>query len=74
MTAEEFARHVASLLGWTNVPPLYVLANQLGIFTPERTDHYFWPYADECELCYHTRKALPRAWPMECRCNQRDAA
>jgi hypothetical protein len=72
MTSEQFARHVASLLGYTNVPPLHALA--LGLRSLSHVyDHRFWHYADECRLCYHKRKALPLAWAFPCRCNRRNA-
>jgi hypothetical protein len=72
VTHEQFARHVASLLGYTNVPPMHAMALGLGCLVGVPTDHYFWHYADECRLCYHKRKALPLAWAFPCRCNQRD--
>jgi hypothetical protein len=71
---QKFARHVASLLGYTNVPPFYAMALGLSKFVAAPTDHRVWDYADECRLCYHKRKALPLAWAFHCRCNQRDAA
>jgi hypothetical protein len=74
VTSEQFARHVANLLGFTNVPPLHAMALHLSGRVAERTDHRLWDYADECRLCYHKRKALPLAWAFSCRCNQRDAA
>jgi hypothetical protein len=73
MTHEQFARHVASLLGYTNVPPLHAMALGLSRFVAVPTDHRFWHYADECLACYQRRKALPTAWFRECRCNRRDA-
>jgi hypothetical protein len=74
VTHEQFARHVASLLGYTNVPPFYAMSLGLSKFVAAPTDHRVWDYADECRLCYHKRKALPLAWAFHCRCNQRDAA